>query len=207
MNRLKKSFGFVFAMFFVVIGAQAQFGLGIDGGMNVSDAYLKSNSPENTQPLVGYYIGARPHYSLTKWFALGVGAQYSQKGYLTEDKAEGNRFHYAMLNPQMEIRPLKFLSVNLGVGAAYLVNQQTRTEGEWMDVEARDDMASRMNWDAVAGVKLHFNRFYISAAYEYGLNDIQALNFSDLNNSLAENARTANRNVQIGIGYTFGGGR
>ena len=207
MNMLKKSFGFVFAMLFVVVGAQAQFGLAVDGGLNVSDAYLKRNQPENTQPLAGYYIGARPHYSLTKWFAVGLGAQYSQKGYLTEDKAEGNRFHYATLNPQIEIRPLKFISVNLGLGASYLAKQQTKTDGAWVDLTSRDDMASRMNWDAVMGVKLHFNRFYVSAAYEYGLNDIQALNFSDLGGSLAENARTANRNVQIGVGYTFGGGR
>ncbi len=205
MNNITRCFLIVFVLF-QVSSASAQLKLGLTGGANFSTIRFDGASIP-TENIMGYFIGVLPRVVVTEKFNLSVEAQYSAKGFgLPSDTSTQYKIEYVDLIPQFEYNVLRGLWVGLGFNFAVKISEKSKTEVENSWIKINNAHFVR-NLDA--GLKV-FTRIFItkkinvSAALNTGIVNIEAFKFTDQNGDPIA-SKQLNRNVQIGVGYTFGG--
>lgn len=199
----------VFTLLFsslVISQVTAQLKLGIVGGANYSSISFDGPSLP-TKNVTGYFIGVLPRIILTKKFNVSVEAQYSAKGFgLKDTSASSYRIEYVDLIPQFEYNIFRGLWIGLGFNLGIKVCEKTKENAEdtWVRVKNAHIVS---NLDA--GLKV-FTRLFITekinvyAALNTGITDVKAFKFTDQDGNPVD-AKQLNRNVQVGVGYTFGG--
>lgn len=186
----------------------AQVNLDFSAGINLSRASLRNVAELEFQNRTGYFIGIAPGYRITERFNVQLGAQYSVKGYKPNFPAGSEfsiyRMSYWNIMPEIEYEFLQSLSVGVGAYRAFLAVEDFKIgNSDWMESSIGETVKST-DYGLMAKLKYNFRDIFAYVRYEHGLKDVALLEFTDINGNLIEDARQLNRNIQFGLGYTFG---
>lgn len=189
--------------------SQAQFSLGVDAGLNYNNnkfSVVVASQPDafETKAHVGYYVGLRPTYALSPKTNIGLGIQYSIKGYETQSEIGTGKFrnYYIDLLPQVEFRPIDLLGFVGGFNIGYLGDTGIRINDKWEKDILTVDIFEKVDIGLLLGLKVYLQQFYLTAHYNHGLTNISAINYTDANGEDLDQSQY-NRNLQIGLGYMF----
>lgn len=198
-----------FIVLFSCIITTSSFGqvkLGVTGGMNVSS--IKFNGPSlPNESVTGIFAGVLARYPVTEKLNIALAAQYSEKGFgIGRDTITQYKIGYIDFIPQIEYHLVQNLWIGAGLNFAFKLDEKTKLniEDTWKAIGDTDFLSK-----TDAGLKI-FARFFIlkslnvSVAINTGISDIEAYSFTDQDGNLII-GKQLNRNVQLGLGYTFGG--
>lgn len=187
---------------------QAQFSLGLDVGLNYNHAKFSGindfdTNVFDTKAHLAYYLGLRPTYALSSKVNIGLGLQYSVKGYESQSGlyAPKVRNYYLDMLPQVEFRPINLFSLVGGVNIGYLAETSAKIDEKWDKNYFLFDAYKKVDFGLLLGLKMYLKQFYVTAHYNHGVVDINEITFTDANGEDIGTSNQFNRNLQIGIGY------
>ena len=183
--------------------AAQDVGGGIKAGINVANIIFEAEDAEiNFDRRTGFVGGLFLVWPATTRAALQVEALYSQKGSeLEEMGARGSvdldYFEIPVLLRMSSDRSAKSsLHVFAGPSAGVRLRARTKAsfQGESMEEDISDDI-ERLDFGAVVGAGLEFNRFIIDGRYTWGLVNI--------NKEDADEVKVKNRVFSVMAGFRF----
>jgi hypothetical protein len=193
-------------MFFTLASSNAQVGISVASGLNVSNCKFTNYEALSTTARTDYFLSLAPSYQLNEKFRLLVDFQYSRKGFaLSNTNSPTNsesRYSYLDVIPQIEYKLHRFFAIGLGVNYALLVNEDIKNEkGNWVNTKKLETI-KQSDFGIIGKIKGEYKNIFCFVSYNLGLKDIVNITFTDENgNSVATSQ--FNRNLQIGLGYTF----
>ncbi len=205
MNRLQNIIVSLLVLLAVNCTVNAQLSVSLVGGVNF--ASLKFDGPSvPTEGQTGFFAGVLPRIHLGEKWTLGVEAQFSAKGYSIVGDSSATRIEYLDFIPQIEYNLAGGLWIGVGMnfGVKTSTKKRSDVDNSWVKVDNLHFIR-----DLDAGMKL-LGRLYItkklsaSLAINTGIVDIKAFTFTDQNGDPVA-GKQLNRNIQLGVGYTFGG--
>lgn len=137
--------------------------------------------------------------------ALGLGMQYSTKGYGTPDDADPlvflpARYNYLDFLPNFEFKPWSFLGIFAGANVGVMLSDQYYDGDSWED-PAFDDLVNHLDFGGFIGAKAYWKNFYIKAHFNRGFTPVIDVTYTDENGQEIDNIRIFNQNIQAGLGY------
>lgn len=193
-------------IFFAFTSSNAQVGISIASGLNVSNCKFTNYEALSTTTRTDYFLSLAPSYQLNEKFRLLVDFQYSRKGCVLVNsnwptKYE-DRYSYLDIIPQIEYKLHRFFAIGLGVNYALVVNEDSKNEkGNWINTKKLETI-KQSDFGITGKIKGEYKNIFCFVSYNLGLKNIVNITFTDENgNSIATSQ--FNRNLQIGLGYTF----
>ena len=173
-------------LFFAQSGV-AQFSVGVSAGTN-------------------YFAEVRPTYSFGKKWAISTGLQYSVKGHQDENFynlgiVNATQYHYFDILPTVEYRLVKGLSVFGGMNTGILLKERYRVFDNWET--ARANLMNPLDIGALAGLKVSYKNFFVSAHYNRSVISASDIVLTDQDGIVLPGGKQLNQNVQVGVGYVF----
>ena len=192
--------------------ASAQVGL--KAGFNYSTLHYQETDViivdlfnENIGWKFGPYLGIYYQKEWNQKFASAIEVIYSQKGldnksnFLGASDVQVN-FHYLSIPLMLYYRPTENLSLGIGTEVAYLIDRTTNQEDLIMPEIFEDLYDQEIDVSLNIGTKLRItNRLWLESRFNVGILPVQELQFTDANGEVVDEARSYNRNFQVGFGY------
>ncbi len=187
-----------------------QFSIGVSGGINYATTQfinLDEIAPSRT---IFYFAGITPEYKLNSKISILSDIQFSQKGYsdttsLNPVKAK-YRFTYIDFLPQIEYRIQNHIGIGIGCNLGIQINEELKPgDMDWQAPFMK--LTKSFDFGFVSSIKGYFNDFSLFIRYNYGLNNISNLVFTDINGNIESITKQHNNNIQIGAGYNFALGK
>ena len=189
----------VLLMLFAVcsLTAQAQFHLGLEGGMNISNPSVDWDQIDNSSGTVGYYIGIMPKFKLSESIHINADIQYSLKGFSGEQSASDldikTRYHYLDIIPQLEFLLGESFGLFVGPDFSFKLKVDTKIGDEgWEEIDDFD-LIKGSDFGATFGGRVYLGKLYLNVSYTLGL----------VNVGEEEDVEIKNRNLQLGGGLMF----
>jgi len=169
-------------LFFVVVGAQAQVGLGVKGGLNFANVNVK-DAAEDPDSKTGYHFGA--------FAEIGMGGINLQPELLFSAKGSDDLdLTYLEVPILLKKNFAKVLNVHLGPQFGFLTSAEVEEE----DVK---DFLKSSDISAVVGAGVNLPAGLTGGVrYVFGLSDIDDDGFG---------TEVKNRTLQIFVGWKFAG--
>jgi len=184
----------------------AQISLGVEGGIKLSNIKFEGLEGVDNQPSTNYFVGISPRYSINKKISINLDINYSTKGYQIGTGGNNDvskfRYTYLILAPQFEYKLFQIFGVGAGLYTGIKIDEEQKTPGNNWNSTKEFDIIKSIDYGIILSIKAYYKNLYIKFAYDYGLQDIMNLNFTDQNGQPIE-IKNYNRSVQIGIGYLF----
>ena len=198
----------------VVITANAQFSIGVKGGLNVSS--IQEFGPYSLDEKAGVHAGIMAQYMFNKNVGLESGLYYSMMGGKEKEKDydNPNRIddYKALANPSYLQMPLyaiyKFnlsedlrLYPSLGVYFGYGLDGKIDVKGieDGNDITMKGDFFNddnnRFDIGAGVGLNLQYKKVVFGLGYEHGLMKINKYDYP------YEEDNSYNSNVKLSIGF------
>ena len=181
----------------------AQNGFGVKAGPNISSLSGKDAHR------VGFHAGMYRRFAVTPNLYLQSEILYSQKGSKLHkdnliDDVEldfSRRYDYVSTTLLLGYKAGNILSFQLGAEGSYLMNVQTKFNGE-----SNSDNSDFADYDfsLAAGVQAQFNRFGVYARYVHGFTEMPGVYFTDVNGAsfaLIEDGK--HRTFMLGASFLF----
>lgn len=183
-----------------------QASLSVSSGINYSTCAFTEVTDIMPSSRLGYFFGIAPAYRINKRVQFLVDVQYSMKGYeigpRDNQASLAFRFAYIDIIPEVDYRVLDFLSLGIGVNYGFKTQEQVKGgNGDWIDPPIFDLIKSR-DWGMTGKIKVHHKNLFGFVRYNLGLKNITEVSYTDVNGEPLD-VKQRNRNLQIGIGYTF----
>ncbi len=195
---------------FTFQGLNAQFSLGASGGINIpnikQDVKIDGYDGFNTKHALYYFFGVIPKYNINSKLSVSTDIQYSLKGYMIDEtqfmSAQKIQFIYLDVLPKVEYQIFEFLAVGLGFNIGLKLDEKIKIgENSWQSSKDFDTIKSSDS-GVVGSVRGSFKNFFIIVSYNYGLQNIVDINYTD-DNGESLDVSQYNRNLQIAVGYFF----
>jgi hypothetical protein len=193
-------------LFFAQSGV-AQFSVGVSAGTNLSNS-IYQGFHYDTEGSTNYFAEVRPTYSFGKKWAISTGLQYSVKGHQDENFynlgiVNATQYHYFDILPTVEYRLVKGLSVFGGMNTGILLKERYRVFDNWET--ARANLMNPLDIGALAGLKVSYKNFFVSAHYNRSVISASASDivYTDDIGTELPGVKQLNQNVQVGVGYVF----
>jgi hypothetical protein len=182
---------------------QAQFALGLGGGVNFSDARIEGFWNE-AKGITGYHLSIQPRLVFARRWSAIMDLQYSRKGAILESLGGyqfGVRAEYVDVMPQVEYRLLEHFGIAVGGNIGWSVREEIKNDASnWqpsvLDIEYFEDP----DLGLLVALRGYYGRFYGTLSYCLGLRDVDDARYSDDTGQLYD-VEWYHRNLQIGIGY------
>lgn len=189
-----------------VLSVNAQVSLGIAGGSNFSTTKITNIDHLNPSIRAGYFVSLIPKFKLGK-YSINTEVGYSLEGYNTEPTVTyigmtKNKFHYIRVIPEFEYHPIKSLGLYAGVNLGIKVQEAMNIGTGWRNTTDLD-IIKNADLGLTAGARAYFSKFFVMVGYNYGLRDIDNSSYTDIEGNDINGVKMYNRNIQVGIGYTF----
>jgi hypothetical protein len=184
--------------------SSAQLSFGASAGVNLASLkFDKIVLPSKNH--TGYYIGVLPSYKISDKLKLTLEAQYSSKGFGVIDTlavSSDFRLNYLDFIPQIEYNLSGGLWVAVGINYGLVLNESTKVgDGDWSEPNFQVVKDTDLGFKAMMRLFLT-ESLNIYAGFNTSIVDVEAFVFTDSNGDVVD-ASQFNKNVQIGLGYTF----
>ncbi len=199
MKKLRLSL--VVAMLAVVTVASAQLGLGIKGGMNMSNFY--GSEAADTDMTIGFHIGLSADYNFARNMAVQSGLYFTTKGAKMEASLFGVNASYTMTPMYLQV-PVHFaykldvmpgtrIVFHAGPYLAYGVagKNTVKVEGASESDDFFTDGINRFDAGFGLGVGAEFGKFLVDLGWDMGMVNLQ------------EKIDSKNQNAYLSVGYRF----
>lgn len=186
-----------------------QMGLSFSAGVNNSNCTFKKFEETTPKARFGYFFGVAPSYQISKKMLFQVDVQYSLRGYDIDNEnnptVSGVRYRYLDIIPEVEFSIHKYLALGFGANYGIKLNEQFKTNenGNWSTVSDGLEVIKSTDFGLTGKIKANYKNIFGFVRYNLGLKNISDLTFTDSNGQNIEDAKQLNRNLQIGVGYTF----
>lgn len=182
---MKKITLLAICLFVAVVGANAQIGFGIKGGLNFANVDIK-DAAENPDSKTGYHFGA--------FAEIGAGGIAIQPEVLFSVKgAKDLDFSYVEIPILLKKNFAKILNVHLGPQFGFLTKAEADVLGEKVDV--KEELKSS-DISAVVGAGVNLPAGLTGGVrYVFGL--------SDINDGFGSEVK--NKTLQVYVGWKFAG--
>jgi len=189
-----------------------QFRLDLSAGANISNISLKETSEipfgSITESVTGYYLEVSPNLQLTKRLKFVLNTQFSQKGFQYKEErsslASSFRFTYLDIIPELELSVFQFLSVGVGLNYGVRLRERSKLSDDEPWVASDPSFSSGSDLGIAGKVKVDFGNLFIYTRFNRGISSLADVTFTDANGQDLTTTSTYNRNVQFGVGYSFG---
>ena len=191
------------------VSVNAQFSVGIRGGLNLSS--IQNFEPFELKSKASFHAGVFGRYMFDTSLGIETGLYYSALG----GKYGGNNDNYnykLTLNPDYLQVPVSVLygfklgdDITLfpaiGIYLGYGIGGKTKSEGRIFDIEGSgtedffNDEVNRFDMGVTAGVHLQYKRFILSGGYEQGFMRLNKESMEDNSNNIL------NGNFRISLGF------
>jgi hypothetical protein len=189
--------GLILAVCF--FASQAKVSLGVKGGLNinyyVSVYEIGSKITKQSSSGVDFHVGGFVKFPLKSKFSFISELQFSRRG---DDVFKLNYLEAPML---VSYSPLRLISIDLGVNAAYLLSFTKPSPF------GREDFR-KLDFGLTSGMRINFSKsFSLIGRYYFGLTPMLSLDFNQLNSQdplLINGSNELNdysRTVQFSIAY------
>ena len=184
--------------------ANAQFSIGIEGGISLSNVRSEGIEEFDNKPIANYFFGLAPQYSVNDKMSIKYNVLYSVKGYQVENGGGiGNskfRYIYLVLSPQFEYRLHRLFGVSIGPYSGLKLEEEQKMPGSDWSSTKEFDIIKSTDYGIALSVNTYYNNLYFKLAYDFGVQDIVNITFTD-NNGQPIEVENFTRSFQIGIGY------
>ncbi len=202
----KMRLSIVIAMLAVVTVASAQLGLGIKGGMNMSNFY--GSDVKNTNLKIGFHVGLSADYNFASNMAIQSGLYFTSKGAKSDNSVTlpvlGTIDATTTINAmylqlpihfayKLDVTPDTRMVFHAGPYLAYGVAGKTtvKVEGNSDSTDTFVDGVNRFDAGLGLGVGAEFGSFLVDLGWDMGLV------------SLDDKADIKNQNAYLSVGYRF----
>ena len=204
-------------IFCTLVGiANAQFSVGVKGGLNVSS--IEEYGTYSLDSRVGFHGGLMLQYMFTDNWGLESGLYYSlmggkekEKDYDHQDRIDD---YTASANPsylqlplyaiyKFNVAPELYLYPALGAYFGYGLSGKLDVKGKenGVDITAKgdffNDATNKLDMGVGAGLNLQYKKFVVGLGYEHGLLKINKHDFP------YEEENAYNSNVKLSVGVLF----
>jgi len=147
-------------------------GVGIKGGINLSNLYINDVDDENIG--VGFQVGVVGKIPFTEVFALQPELLYTQKGatavFDAVDQEVAFNLNYLQLPILFNFNAGDVFNIHVGPYAAYLLNANVDYDGTFDGVsDLNEDNFNRFDAGLSLGFEVGVKNLSIGARYDYGL--------------------------------------
>ena len=186
---------------------QAQFSLGVSGGINLSNSTYSEVLEIDTKTALNYFMGISPRYNFTSRFALLVDLEYSEKGFRLDDsmilgEAE-SQYVYFDIAPEIEYGLTNFLTLGAGFYAGFKLKEDLNVSQGAPPLLEQLELVKKSDFGILGSVRVDLKYFFLKFSYQHGIENITKLVFTDDSGQPINDAKQQNRNFQIGLGYYF----
>lgn len=160
-----------------------------------------------------FHVGAFAEWKFNRFFGVAPELVYSGQGTgidiltLSTDITQKYKFNYINIPVMAKIYPVKWLSIDLGPQAGFLVSAKVKTETtersngtserETKTTDVKGDM-NKFDFGVAGGLTFNFGKHvFLQTRYTLGLTEVFKKN-DDLNND-----KHTNQVIQIGLGARF----
>ena len=202
MKKITTILAFMVALV-LAVPANAQFKLGVEGGMNLSKASL-SKDILNTSNRTGWFVGPKAQFTIP---VIGLGIDgavlYSQK-YLELSNRDGDEFRKTLpsieipINLKYNIGFSSLVGVYISTGPQYGWNIGSKSLS-WSDVSNGSLTDSNFSWNVGAGINA-LNHLQIGVTYNIALGKTGEIN--DIGDAM-NRAKIKNNTWQVRLAYLF----
>lgn len=203
----KMRLSMLIAMLAVVTVASAQFGLGIKGGVNMSNFYGSESG--NTNMKIGFHVGLAADYNFAPDMAIQSGLYFTSKGAKVDNslsfpglgsiEASATMdamylqlpIHFAY---KLDVTPGTRIVFHAGPYLAYGVAGKTKVNlvGQSTSIDTfGKDAYERFDAGLGLGVGAEFGSFLVDLGWDMGMV------------KLAKNTDSKNQNAYLSVGYRF----
>jgi len=199
---------FFFLTLAALLSANAQINLNFSAGLNYSNCKIENLTDISGEGMIGYFIAVAPSYQLNDKLNLLVDFQHSLKGCNMTDKNNTvdikTRFTYIDIIPEIEYKIINNLFLGVGVNSGFNIAEAQKNEnGSWVSLK-QSGFVELFDFGLTGKVKASFKNIFGFVRYNFGLIDISNITFTDLTGQTNTDSSQFNRNLQIGVGYSFG---
>lgn len=202
MKKITTILAFVVALV-LAVPANAQFKLGVEGGMNLSKASL-SKDILNTSNRTGWFVGPKAQFTIP---VIGLGIDgavlYSQK-YLELSNRGGDEFKKTLpsieipINLKYNIGFSSLVGIYISTGPQYGWNIGSKNL-TWSDVSHGSLTESNFSWNVGAGINA-LNHLQIGVTYNIALGKTGEIN--NVGDAMSR-AKIKNNTWQVRLAYLF----
>jgi hypothetical protein len=172
-------------------------------GINTSlSNKINNNIPDfsNKNPY-DLFIGGNINYKISKKLSANLDFQYSPKRVIAFSNIT-SRITYLDLHETIQYSAFKFMSIYGGLNIGVNVKEELYSKPKWF-ASKPGNIGKKYDFGALIGLKFPFKKFTLFSQYNQSIFPTSDLIVTDDNGSILPN-NIRNRNLQIGIGYTFG---
>ena len=186
-----------------------QFTFGMGGGSNLS-FIANSNYGDYvpTSRIIGYDFYLLPGYKFNERCLFFSKIQFSGKGFsaippYNNYPAELKfRHSYLILNPQIELKPIKRIGLTGGFYFGRLLKENRKYAGESIFPSDYRSISSN-DCGFTAGLKVYFSNFFFTSFYSKGILDLNGCGIVEVDDNLCRVRYETNESVHVGFGYLF----
>ena len=181
----------------------AQWTISPEAGVNFTNvASPDVDAPTGTA--TRFFAGVNGQYWLSGQMAIGLGAQYSAKGYDSPDDSQVGtipaRYDYIDFLPSFELKPWPFLGIFAGVNVGVLLSEKYYDGDSWND-PVFDDLTNHLDFGGFIGAKGYWKNFYVKAHFNRAFTPVFEATYTDENGQNEKETNYFNQNFQVGLGY------
>ncbi|MDX2135568.1 MAG: outer membrane beta-barrel protein [Saprospiraceae bacterium] len=193
----------LFALLLVTLRLNAQFVIGVGGGVNVSSARLVGweifpGFETEEEAITAFHFSVQPRYVFARRWAAILDLQYNRKG--AELNIFGLRADYFDMMPQVEYRFLEHFGVAAGANFGFKIREERKDliNDEWR--ESVFENFKDQDFGLLFALRGYFGGFYGTVSYNLGLKDVSDVWLTDQDGNTIQ-TEWYHRNLQIGLGY------
>jgi Outer membrane protein beta-barrel domain len=193
-----------FCMLFTV-SAAAQSNLGIQVGLNQSNATLTGTCSFPTSHQGNYFVGVSGHTQLSTRWAISNDVQYTKQGfYVYQQTIPENRFglrmEYVDLSSKIEYNIFKNIDLLAGPYIGYRLTEHLQQGGEsW--VKSNFPVSNKLDIGLQAGVAARFQRWTAFFRYNHSVRAVGSIETYDPNENGLCTLTFFNRSLQMGVRF------
>jgi opacity protein-like surface antigen len=200
----------LFLSFFIILSTQAQFKIGLRGGLNYSNVVgvPRHLSFVEKKFKVGYNIGVFSRIDIFKKISFNPELSYSNKGHRysgTSNTSAGNlHLNYLNLHALIGYKVFKSLDVLVGPEVGYLLSARSKFDSE--NINVRSIWDNDFDFGITGGVNYYItDKLLCGFKYSHGLSSvIKNIDVRDESGvKTGEKAKLQNRTFQLTVGYSF----
>ena len=186
---MKKSYFIILIFFFSQYASQAQenLGLGVKGGMNISDYTGRGFGEFKSDSYTSFHVGLFIQFSLSSRWNVQPELLYSEQGFGLKNNSQENiqlKLNYLQLPVLLEFQLIKGLFLQSGPQLSYLLKEDYNAVSYRLNYNTFD-------FSVGFGVEYRLQSFFLYGRYNTGINRI--FNSSEV--------QAHNRVIQAGVGF------
>ncbi|MCC6726253.1 MAG: outer membrane beta-barrel protein [Saprospiraceae bacterium] len=193
------------SLLFLAFGLFAQWSIAPTAGYSLSTSKINYDYFFDYKYAPRFFAGLQSQYSFSEKFMVGLGLQYTAKGFRTRGTAGGIlewKLDYLEAIPSFEYKPFDFMGIVLGPSIGYLMDVDYKEAGDkWTDPFG--DTYKGMELGAMAGLKFYWQDLYLNLTFNRSLSNITNIKFTDENGNTIKNGKEFNQSFRLGLGYNF----